>query len=277
MKFQSLFIIFIIFNIFLISFSVFLGIFPMFLMDSHQFSYFWSSNWYLFIIILIIITVFDFYFLLNRKLYLLLEKEDWPALVHYLENRILRKGKYSPRLVRILANTYLVLSDSAGVISLENRANLANSSLVNNNALLFGTARILGKDIPGAVRFFESKLGKGKKAQHQWISWYYGFALLLNKQYEKASREFSSLASSGKDGIICGLSAYFLDNSISKSLPAHKQVLKATAMEGRDRVLKAFPKHKNWIKETQEIKGEIYTVVLSKYMDETAAWLYATG
>ena len=276
MKFQSLFIIFIIFNIFLLSFSAFLGIFPMFFMDMHQFSYFWNSNWYLFLIIFVIIFVFDLYFLLNRKLYILLEKEDWPALVHYLEDRVLRRGRYTPRLVRILANTYLVLSDSAGVISLENKAGLASSKLVNNNALLFGTARILGKDIPGAVRFFESKLGKGKKSQHQWISWYYGFALLLNKQYDKASSEFSGLVSSCKDGIICGLSAYFLDNSIAKSLPAHNQLIKTTAMEGKARVLKAFPRHKNWIKETHEIKGEIYTAVLAKYMEETGSWLYST-
>ena len=277
MKFQSLFIIFIIFNIFLLGFFAFLCIFPMFFMDNHQFSFFWTSNWYLLMIIFIIIIIFDLYFLFNRKLYLLLEKEDWPALVHYLENRVLRKGKYSPRLVRILANTYLVLSDSTGVISLENKAGLANSKLVDNNALVFGTARILGKDFSGAVRFFESKLGKGKSGQHQWISWYYGFALLLNKQYEKASREFSGLANSSKDGVICGLSAYFLDNSIAKSLPAHKKVLKATAMEGRERVLKVLPRLKNWIKETHEIKGEIHTAVLSKYMEETGRLLYATA
>ena len=272
MKFQSVFIIF---NILLIFFLGFLCLFPLFFLDDQLFSVFWGSNWYLFLIIALIIAAFDVFFLTNRRLYSLLEREDWPALVHYIEDRVLRKGKYSPRLVRILANTYLVLSDSAGVISLENKAGAANPGLVDDNALVFGTARILGKDISGAVRFFEARLGRGKAAMRQWISWYYGFSLLLNQEYENASREFSSLARTSNDGVISGLSAYFLGTLIAKSMPEHGKVLQSTAAEGRARVLSTFPQLKNWTKETTGIRSEIHTAVLAKYMEETGRWIYA--
>jgi len=217
---------------------------------------------------------FDGFYIANRKLYMLLEKEDWPALVLYLENRVIRQGKYTPRLVRLLANTYLVLSDSTGVMSLENKAAITKPSLVDNNALVFGTARILGKDIAGAVHFFESRLTTVKSSQRLWIRWYYSFSLLLNRDYEKASEEFSYLARTGNNGIISGLSAYFLETAIIKSLPEHREILEPAVTEGVERVIGAFPKLNDWVRETTRINADIHTAVLSKYMEETGRWLY---
>ena len=265
---------FIIFNILLAIFLVILCLSPALFLGSQMVFAFWQSNWYLILVLVLILAGFDWFYFTNRKLYTLLEKEDWPALVNYLEERVLRQGKFSARLVRLLANTYLVLSDSASVISLENKAAMANRSLVDNNALVFGTARILGKDIAGAVNFFQSRLNSIKPALRPWVRWYYGFALLLDRQYEKASEEFTWLAKSSKDGIITGLSAYFLGNVISKSIPGNGESLLSAASEGRGRVRKVFPSLKDWTKETGRISAEIHTAVLSKYMDESGLWLY---
>jgi len=220
-----------------------------------------------------ILAGFDVFYFMNRKLYSLLEKEDWPALVIYLEERVLRQGKYSSKFVRLLANTYLVLSDSTSVMSLENKAAMARSSLVNENVLVFGTARILGKDINGAVRFFESRLNTVKPSKRPWVRWYYGFALLLDRQYEKSAKEFTTLAGSCSDGVICGLSSYFLGNMLGKSLPQDK-TLESAAKEGRERVIKTFPGLESWNRETARINAEIHTAVLAKYMEEAGQWLY---
>ena len=271
MKFQSVFIIF---NILLVLFLAILCLSPALFLGSQLIPVFWRSNWYLILILVLVLAGFDWFYFMNRRLYNLLEKEDWPALVNYLEDRVLRQGKYSPRLVRLLANTYLVLSDSPAVMSLENKAAMASSSLVDNNALVFGTARILGKDISGAIHFFETRLNSVKPALREWVRWYYGFTLLLDRQYEKASQEFSHLASSCKDGVISGLSAYFLGSVIKKSMPDHDSFLDSAAMEGRERVIKFFPNKKTWAKETVRINAEIHTAVLSKYMEEAGQWLY---
>jgi hypothetical protein len=217
---------------------------------------------------------FDVFYLRNRRLYALLEKEDWPALVTYLADRVIRQGKYIPRLVRLLANTYLVLSDSAAVMSLENKAAMAKPSLIDDNALVFGTARVLGRDLAGAVRFFEARQNSVKPGLRQWVCWYFGFSLLLSRQYEKAADEFIRLAEISNDGIITGLSAYFLSTSIKKALPQKSDSLDEAANSGKKRVLKALPTHKNWIKETGRKNTEIYIVVLSQHMEEAGKWLY---
>lgn len=271
MKFQSIFVLF---NILLVIFLAILCLAPVFLLRGGLASVFWQSNWILILLLAMVLAGFDLFYLANRQLYALLEKEDWPALVTYLEDRIIRKGKYSERLVRLLANTYLVLSDSPGVISLENKAAMAKPSLVDKNALVFGTARILGKDISGAVRFFESRLNTVKPGLRQWVQWYYGFTLLLEKQFEKSSEEFSSLSMVSNDGVITGLSAFFLGNTLVKSLPEKIHFLGNAAAQGRSRVTKALPRRKDWNRETARISAEIHGAVLTKYMEEAGQWLY---
>jgi hypothetical protein len=271
LKFKTIFILF---NVILIIFLAVLCLTPTFLLGTAFASAFWRSNWFLVLILAAILVGFDSYFILNRQLYALLEKEDWPALVHYLEDRVVRQGKYSPNLVRLLANTYLVLSDSPSVMSLENKAAIAKPSLVENNALIFGAARILGRDIPGAVRFFETRVSSAKSAQRQWMHWYYGFSLLLNKQYEKSAEEFSLLACSGSDGVTAGLAAFFLADTLAKALPGKAADLEAAAAEGKERVCKSMPQLKDWARETTRICTEIHAAALSKYMEESGAWLY---
>jgi hypothetical protein len=176
LKFQSVFIAF---NILLVIFLAVIILSPILFMrnlelqtisqNSDIIAFFLRSNWILMITLAMILAGFDVFYIINRKLYALLEKEDWPALVNYLEDRILRQGKYSSRLVRLLANTYLVLSDSPAVMSLENKAAMAKPSLVDDNVLIFGTARILGRDAAGAARFFEARLKSVKPPLCLWV------------------------------------------------------------------------------------------------------------
>jgi hypothetical protein len=270
-KFKSIFILF---NIILIIFLAVLSLTPTLMLGSAFASSFWRSNWFLILILAAILVGFDSYFIINRQLYALLEKEDWPALVHYLEDRVIRQGKYTPRLVRLLANTYLVLSDSPSVMSLENKAAIARPSLVDANVLVFGTARILGRDINGAVRFFGARTDSASPALRQWVRWYHGFALLLDRQYPQAADVFSFLARNSRDGVIAGLASYFLGDAVVRSLPDRVQEMEAASAEGRERVLKALPGARDWAREVSRISSEIHAAALAKYMDEAGNWLY---
>ena len=271
MKIQSIFILF---NVILIFFIAIICFFPTLILGAELASFLWRNNWVLLLVFISLLVVFDSFYFANRKLYSLLEKEDWPALVHYLEDKVLRQGKYSKRLVLLLANTYIVLSDSSAVLNLENKAAMVKVSLVDDNALVFGTARILGKDFPGAIRFFEAKLSTVKPGLRIWMAWYFAFALLLNRQYEKAKEEFSRLAWSCDDEVITGLSAFILANTIIKALPEYKLALESIIIEGRVRVLKALPQQKDWERALERIKTEVHALVLSKILLETEQWLY---
>lgn len=205
---------------------------------------------------------------------MLLEKEDWPALIRYLEERVIQKGHYSLRLVRLLANSYLVLSDSAAVISLENKVALAKPALLNSLALVFGTARILGNDYSGAVHFFESRKETVKAGIKDWVQWYYGFALLLNREIEKSASEFTHLARFSKDNITTALASYFLCKNLAEMIPAKATKLEEDSKTGRERVFGALPKVSDWKHEISKHSGGIHAAALAKYLDETGHWLY---
>ena len=205
---------------------------------------------------------------------MLLEKEDWPALVRYLEDRVIQKGRYSSRLVRLLANSYLVLSDSEAVMSLENKVAIAKPALVDANSLVFGTARILGKDISGALHFFETRKDRVKSELREWVRWYYGFSLLLDRQFEKSAGEFSLLSRLSKDAVVTALSSYFLSETIARVLPEKESELLKISAEGRERVRKALPQINNWNREISSLSTEIHAAALSKYLEETGQWLY---
>ena len=234
-------------------------------------------NWPLFLVWVVLFAAFLVFYFTNHTLFLLLEKEDWPALVRYLEGAVIQKGRYSSRLVRLLANSYLVLSDSESVIKLENKAGIVKPALIDKNALVFGVARILGRDTASAVHFFEARKEKAKTGIKEWVSWYYGFALLLDRQLEKAALEFSLLARFSGDGIITALSSYFLSDNLAVTLPDKMEELQQISIEGKERVLKTLPKVETWRREVLRLSTEIHIAIISKYIEETGLWLYGNG
>ncbi|GHU58025.1 hypothetical protein FACS189444_1040 [Spirochaetia bacterium] len=272
MKFRSLFLLF---NSILLFFIIVIFIMPFLLLGSEFAASFWRTGWPLFLILVLILAGFDGYFALNHRLLYLLEREDWPALVQYLEFRVLKKGQYRHRLVRLLANTYLVLADAPAIMSLENRTAIVKPALVESNALVFGIARILGRDISGAVRFFADRLEAAPAVRGQdlgWLRWYYGFSLYLDRQIDAAADQFVLLVSG--DGVITALAAFLLNGAMGAALPLRRPELQAAAREGRERVRKALPDHGAWTRELIRVQADAHTLLLTKYLDETPVWLY---
>jgi hypothetical protein len=271
-------IIFILFNSIITLFLLFVFILPVFFLGSDFVRVFWRGAWPLAlplaIMLVLILLGMDGFYIRNRRLFYLLGREDWPALVLYLEDRIIKRGHYSSLLVRLLANTYLVLSDYRAVRNLENRTAFAKPGLVDACALIFGTARILGKDYEGAACFFEEKAGKAKRGTAAWVRWYAGFALFLDRRFPQAADRFAAIAREEEDAVLTGLSSYFLAVSLTRTLPGRSLELMAAAMDGRKRVHAALPVQDAWNKETDKIRSEVYVTVLSKYLDETSEWLY---
>jgi uncharacterized integral membrane protein len=271
LKFRFLFTLF---NGIMLFFMALIFIIPFIVFGTGFAFNFWRSSWPLGTVLVLLLAGTNGYYFTNKRLFLLLEREDWPALVQYLEGRVFHDRRYSQNLVRLLANTYLVLSDSASVMSLERRIAAARPALVDANVLLFGVARILCKDNAGAARFFSRRLDSAKTGSAGWVRWYYGFSLLLDRQFSTAGEQFSLLVHDSRDAVITGISAYFLDNTLRKALPEQGENYRSAARDGRVRVQKALPSRGAWQKETGKLQTEVYAVVLLKYLGETADWLY---
>jgi hypothetical protein len=268
--------IFILFNVIIIFFFIFICLFPLISFGVEFTLAFWRQNWYLSLIIIFILAGFNVFYFLNRPLFSLLEKEDWPALTLYLESSIFGKGRYSPRLVRLLANTYLVLSDSPAVLNLENKIALIKPDLLERNALIFGAARILVKDYSGAAEFFSSRMNSplALKTQGRWLQFYRGFSLLLARRTEDAASDFTVLASESADALLTGLSAYLLAEIIGKALPEKRTRLLASADLGKGRLKEILKTQDAWNREVSKVQTDIHTAMLTKYLNEAGLWLY---
>jgi hypothetical protein len=194
-----------------------------------------------------------------------------------LEQKIYGKGKYSVKNVRLLASSYLVITDYLSVLKLESKTMIARPSVVSKNVLLFGTARVLSGNHKEAAAFFKTNLEKSKgtlKAKdEQWAHWFYGFSHLLAGNFKAAEPEFSSLAISSQDALITGLSAYFLNNSIAKHCENQAECL-AAAESGRIRVVNAMKNKSGWKKEIEKMSADIHIAIIRKYIDEAGVWLF---
>jgi len=221
-------------------------------------------------LLLIGVSVFFFF---NYRLLSLLEREDWPALAYYLEQKIYVKNRYNARYVRLLASSYLVISDFQSVLKLEAKALLAKPAVVEKNILIFGSARILSGNHADAAAFFKTYLGKCKGKERQWVRWFHGFSYLIGGLFNQAEPEFSSLAVSSDDTILTGLSAYFLYSSIEKH-SVNPAACGQLAKSGKDRVLKAIKNIEHWKKETDKMGTEIHIAVVRKYIDEAGKWIF---
>jgi hypothetical protein len=273
LKFKSIFIIF---NISIVFFLLITGLLPFFIMGSGFAGDFWAAGWPLLLVLVCALAGLNGYYFTKRRLYYLLEREDWPALQDYLEQRVLSRGKYSSRLVQLLANTYLVMSDSAAVTALENKTAIAKPALLESNALVFGAARILGGDAAGAADFFSLRLARGTAKNLPWVRWYYGFALLLDRRFGKAEAEFKVLAAESSDALITGLSAFFLADTLQKHAEHQNECL-ARAREGRERVLQTLKTLDGWNREAAKIETEVHAAIIKQYIGQTGAWLFGNA
>jgi len=227
----------------------------------------------LFFIALLLICM-SLYFIVNYRLFSLLEREDWPALSYYLEQKIYVNGRYSAQNVRLLASSYLVISDFPSVLKLEGKTMLAKPSVVEKNVLIFGVARILSGNQKEAANFLKKYMDKGNNRTKQWIHWFFGFSHLLDGVYNVAEQEFSSLALSSDNALITGLSAFFLGNSLLKHSPKPEEC-RFIAENSRSRVLKALKNINDWKKEADRSTNEIHVAIIRKHIDEAGKWLFA--
>jgi hypothetical protein len=272
LKFKSIFIIF---DVIILFFLLLLTVMPIFTLGPSVTPDFLTSIWPLFLVFLAALIFLNVFYVLKYPLFRLLEMEDWPALIRYLERKVIQDGHYSASLVRLLANTYLVMSDSAGLTSFEAKVAIAKPALLESNALIFGAARILKGDYTGAEVFFKNRLHGKAKRDRDWLQWYYGFSLLLERRFEEAAGQFRALAAFSTDAMVTGLASWFLFDVLAKNTDQGETALKS-AGEGRVRLCKDIKTRKDWEKEGAKLETEVHAVILKKYIDKAADWIYGS-
>ena len=230
------------------------------------------------LVILVPLCGISVFFLLNRKLLALLEGEDWPALTVYLEKKIYEEGMYKPRYVKLLIQSCLATGNFDGVVNLKNRLAAAKPDMVENNALLLGTAYLLGGNTAAAVDFFGERLEKGRAEEMDWLRWFYGFSLVLAGAYEQAGTVMEELAAyspaaGARDMLVTGLAAFVLAELMGKS-PAAPIEWRLRAEEGKSTVRKTFKTAGRWTGKAKQLKTQMHGAIIRSYVDKAGAWIW---
>ena len=271
MKFKYLIIVF---NLIIIFFLSAIALLPLFVLGAGFAASLWRGIWPIALILVLFMLGLNTYFLMNYRFFRLLDREDWPALAYYLEDKVLVKGDYNSKKVRLLANSYLILCDFSSISVLEDKALITKPSAVSDNSLIFAAARILNGRYREAVSFLETILEKEKVKEEHWVRWFLGFSQMLDSNFDKSEEEFKDLAEYSNDAIVTGISAYFLATVLSKQSLKPEECL-TVSENGRVRVKKAFEKFEDWKKEVDKAGSEVHTAIIRKYINEAGSWLFS--
>ncbi|MDR0645141.1 MAG: hypothetical protein LBG05_09635 [Treponema sp.] len=238
---------------------------------------FWNQFLPLLIVLFTVLVILDVYCFLNGKLLSLMEKEDWPGTVQYLEEKVIKKGRYTPYFVSLLVQNYLLLADITAIVDLENKTTIANPRLIDRFALLFGIARVLQKDITGASNFFADRINarKPNKKDFQWVKFYYAFTMLLNWRFAEASKEFIVLSKISTNTVITGLSAWFLYDVLAKAMPGQREDVNNAAQEGIKRVKERIYDEQEWRNKAVSMQKNIYVAILAQYIQDAGKWIFS--
>ena len=264
-------LIFILFNIVLVVSFLVIYLMPLVILGWDYTRMFWTNNWFLPIIFVLIIGALNLYFALNWRLFRLLEHEDWNGLVVYLESQVYNRHRLRKQYIRILANGYLVNSRSEDIGKLAEHLADKKPQYLVEFGLLFGIPYLLQNDPESMERYFSQLLDERKLPNRNWVEWNHAFSLVLLKRRDEACRELLGIAEREKEPVLLLLSLYLLDAFANGDEAAAQVVVDGKA------ALKDRFSPTAWQRELENAKDNVEVVVLTKLLSEATEWLFSFG
>jgi hypothetical protein len=244
---------------------------PLFLLGGDWFGVFWTRNWPIAIVFIITLGAVDTYFFLNWKLFRDLEKEEWAGVAGFLEERIFRRGRVFSGQVRLLLNTYLVTSNTEGILALEAYLARRKPGLISRFSLPFGIPHLLAKDPKDPEAFFRRLLAIPRVSDRDWVQWNHAFSLLQMKKPEQAREELAALSETVTEPVLLLLVLYLLDvlarddAALEKKLADQRDTLRAGQTPG------------SMQRAIEKSSGNLQVVVLSRLLQDAVQWLFAAS
>ncbi len=266
MKFKTIFILF---NVVIVFSFLFIFLMPLTVLGWDYAQLFWSRNWVLAVLFVVVMAGINAYFLSQWRLFMLLESENWHGLIHYLEERIYEKRRIRPQHVRILINTYVVTSKLDAIEQLEEFLTEHRPALVARFSLQLGVPYLLKNQADAAERFFAGLLEDQRVERRNWIRWSHAFSLLLQKKQDDAKERLKGLVPDVKDPVLLVLALYLLEAFARNDEQAGELV------ESKLAELKQRYTQSQWSKEADKRKNEIHVLLLSKLLQEAADWAFS--
>ena len=266
MKFKSIFFLFNIVVIF--SFSL-IFVLPLILLSGSYSSVFWMDNWYLAGIFFILIAGLDSYFIINWKLFVFLEKEDWNNLTLYLEDKIYVQGQFRNQYIKLMINTSLAVSNLDKIDRLAKEIEDRKPKLMSRYALLLGIPLFLRNNTDEALIFYGKYKDETDTRHKSWVKWVYAFSLIQESNKDMAQAVLLEILESKTDDILEILTLYSLD-SLSYTSESMN-----TALE---KYLEKYSNEKKWQTFLDSMRGKnIFILLLTGLLDEARKWAMSSS
>jgi len=243
---------------------------PLFLVGGDWFSLFWTRNWPIAVVFAVTLAAIDTYFLLNWKLFTGLEKENWAQVAGFLEGRIFRRGWITSGRVRLLLNTYLVTSNTEGILALEAYLAEKRPVLLAKFSLPFGIPHLLAKDPASSEAWFRAQLERPRLADRDWTRWNHAFCLLQARRGDEARAVLAELLERVSDPVLLLLTIYLLEAIVR----ANEDLEQRAA--ARREALRAAHTPSSIQKAIEKSGANIQVVVLSRLLQDATQWLFAS-
>jgi hypothetical protein len=168
MRFKSIFWLF---NIVVIFALIVFAVASFFLFGKDYAAVYWGNMWIVAVLFVVLIGVLDFYFIRNWTLFDLLEKEDWPELLAWLESRLYGKGQLRKHYANLLINTALSVSNLDAVKKLETEIRQRKPELLQSLGVALGIPILLEQDWPKVDAYFGPLADDPKTHKRNWARW----------------------------------------------------------------------------------------------------------
>ena len=242
---------------------------PLALLGGDWFSVFWSRNWIIAVVFLVTLGAVDAYFGLNWALFTGLEKEDWGAVVSFLEKAIYRRGLVFSGRVRLLLNAYLVTSNTEGILALEAYLARRKPPLVGRFSIPFGIPHLLAKDPKEAETWFRKLLAAPRLSDREWVAWNHAFTLLQMKNQYEAKTELTGLSERVTEPVLLLLTLYLLDVVARNDTELEAQVGRRREALAQGQTPESFQKT------IDKASTNMQVVVLARLLRDAVQWLFA--
>lgn len=268
MKFKTLFILF---NaIILVSFA-FIFFMPLPILGWEYALTFWSQNWAVALTFVAVLGALDAYFVVQWRLFSLLEREDWPGLRKLLEEELSQKGTLGYQKTKIFLNACLIGQNPGRINQLRTTYVEKKVRFLPKVALSLGLPLVLEGKAPEIEAFF-GPLAQDRRAgaDGPWVRWCLAFGRLLAQDTDGARPLLEAGLADRKQPLLQLLSLYLLDNL--RALPAVAALVDQhrTALANR-----LTPKE--WSLHVDSLKERVLLILfMEKLIAEARGWLQAS-
>jgi len=260
--------IFIIFNVLIAVSFLFVFLMPVFFLGWEYAGTFWSANWYLALLFVLVLGVLNAYFIRNWRLFAALEGEDWPGVIAVLEGRVGKGSWFSSGDVRLLVNAYVVTGRPEGIARLESDLKTRKPGVRKKNALILGIPHLLSNDGERIASYFGEFAGDSSVSDTEWLQWSRAFGLMLAGRNDEAREIFHSLIDEDREPIVRALSAYLLE-AYAGDDPAERERIDRCKRE-----ITSGKTEKEWDRLVEKARGDLYVLILTKLLRDVRTWLY---